>query len=94
MQCAIAYPALSFGRDLLMHRDVTRVVTESIRAGTSVWESLVPRHVSEEIKTKHLLGYRSQPQQQLPSHNGSHANGNIGNRQATEQPAHPIARAA
>jgi hypothetical protein len=54
-------------RELLMHADVSRTVTDSIRAGTSVWETLVPKHVAEEIKSKHLLGYR--PRQ--PSANGT-----------------------
>ena len=58
-----------------MHSDVSRTVTDSIRAGTSVWETLVPKHVAEEIKSKHLLGYRPrQPNGAGPA--PGHANGN------------------
>ena len=62
-----------------MHADVSRAVSDSIRAGTELWESLVPKHVAEEIKSKHLLGYRPRP----PSTNGSgvgleHGKGNGG----------------
>lgn len=59
--------------------DVTRAVTDSIRAGTSLWEDLVPHHVATEIKQKNLLGHRPQPPQQhgLPqaqvSHGSTHA---------------------
>ncbi len=42
-------------RELLMHTDVSKVVTESIRAGTPLWESLVPRHVVDEIKENSLV---------------------------------------
>lgn len=52
----------SYNRELLMHSDVSKVVTESIRAGTTTWESLVPRHVVEEIKTNKLLGWRDPEQ--------------------------------
>lgn len=38
-----------------MHGDVSKAVTESIRAGTPLWESLVPKHVSEEIKANQLV---------------------------------------
>ena len=51
-------------RNLLLHTDVTRVVTDSIRAGTPLWESLVPHHVATEIKQKNLLGHRTQPPRQ------------------------------
>ncbi len=60
-----------------MHADVSRAVSDSIRAGTDLWETLVPKHVAEEIKSKHLLGYRPRPP--AASSNGSgteHTNGN------------------
>ncbi len=44
-------------RELLMHGDVSKAVTESIRAGTPLWESLVPKHVSEEIKANQLVRF-------------------------------------
>ena len=62
-----------------MHADVSRTVSDSIRAGTDVWETLVPKHVAEEIKSKHLLGYRPRPPG--ANSNGSapeHASGNGG----------------
>lgn len=66
-------------RDLLMHQDITRVVAESIRTGTPLWESLVPHHVATEIKDKNLLGHRPRPQQlpqqQINSSSSSSSNG-------------------
>ena len=62
-----------------MHADVSRTVSDSIRAGTPLWESLVPKHVAEEIKSKHLLGYRPRPS--AANGNGlehEHAKGNGG----------------
>ncbi len=42
------------------------------RTGTEEWETLVPQHVRDQIKSLHLLGYNNQPRfHQLPSANGS-----------------------
>ena len=42
-------PIEDYSAELLQHGDVSQLVTESIRAGTSDWEALVPRHVSEQV---------------------------------------------
>ena len=50
--------------------------------GTKDWESLVPQHVRDQIKSLHLLGYTDRPRYQLPSGNGngdSKANGKAAN---------------
>ena len=46
--------------------DVSKRVSESIRMGTTEWESLVPRHVCEQIKSLKLLGYRELPYSEHP----------------------------
>ena len=61
-----------------MHADVSRAVSDSIRAGTDLWETLVPKHVAEEIKSKHLLSYRPRPAAISHGSSPEHANGNGG----------------
>ena len=46
--------------------DVSKRVSESIRMGTAEWETLVPRHVCEQIKSLKLLGYRELPYSEHP----------------------------
>jgi hypothetical protein len=75
-------PITNYNKELLMHGDVSKAVTESIRAGTPLWESLVPKHVSEEIKANQLLGYRTpspqhSPRSVLPNGNGHGSNGSV-----------------
>ncbi|KAK9837499.1 hypothetical protein WJX81_007020 [Elliptochloris bilobata] len=47
-----------YNHELLLHSDVSKRVTESIRCGTDDWESLVPSFVRDQIKSLNLLGYR------------------------------------
>ena len=47
-----------YDRELLRHGDVSKLVSESIRAGTREWEALVPHHVRDQIKALNLLGHR------------------------------------
>ncbi len=50
--------------------------------GTKDWESLVPQHVRDQIKSLHLLGYTDRPRFQFPSGNGNadgKANGKAAN---------------
>ena len=54
-------PVTAFDRELLQHGDVSKRVSESIRAGTAEWEGLVPHHVRDQIKAFSLLGYRPRP---------------------------------
>lgn len=42
-------PIHEYDEDLLRKGDVSRVVTESIRRGTSDWEKLVPNHVKHQV---------------------------------------------
>jgi len=49
-----------FDAALLSHGDVSKLVAESIRAGTPDWEGLVPHHVRDQIKALNLLGYRGE----------------------------------
>ena len=51
-------PVTHFDRELLRHGDVSKLVAESIRAGTREWEALVPHHVRDQIKALNLLGHR------------------------------------
>ena len=39
--------------------------------GTEDWETLVPQHVRDQIKSLQLLGYTDRPRFQLPSRNGN-----------------------
>lgn len=74
LQCAQLGPDCPGSRKELMG---PQVVTESIRAGTPVWESLVPRHVVDEIKENKLVqpGPLSPfPPSHLPSPSGMQAN--------------------
>ncbi len=63
-------PIEDYSAELLQHGDVSQIVTESIRAGTPDWESLVPRHVCEQIKAQNLLGYREPATIKIGSGNG------------------------
>ncbi|KAK9815358.1 hypothetical protein WJX72_002256 [[Myrmecia] bisecta] len=71
-------PIVSYKRELLMHGDVSRRVTESIRTGTDEWESLVPQHVCEQIKNLNLLGYRGN----LANNGASNGKGLTGQQKA------------
>jgi hypothetical protein len=51
-------PVTHYDRELLQHGDVSKLVAESIRAGTREWEALVPHHVRDQIKALNLLGHR------------------------------------
>jgi hypothetical protein len=53
-------PVTHFDAALLSHGDVSKLVAESIRAGTPDWEGLVPHHVRDQIKALNLLGYRGE----------------------------------
>jgi len=83
-------PIENYNRELLMHTDVSKVVTESIRAGTPVWESLVPRHVVDEIKENKLLGYKSAAVAQPESPTSVLHNGD---KPHSSNPAHPDPKA-
>ena len=61
-------PVTHFDRELLRHGDVSKLVAESIRAGTREWEALVPHHVRDQIKALNLLGH--QPRKALAEANG------------------------
>jgi len=50
-------PIDTFDKEVLTTGDVSKIVVESIQKGTSEWESLVPRHVREQIITQKLWGY-------------------------------------
>jgi hypothetical protein len=77
-------PITSYNKELLMHADVSKAVTESIRMGTELWEKLVPRHVADEIKANHLLGYR--PSKDTAALvNGSISSASNGNGSSTKQ---------
>lgn len=54
-------PVKNFNAELLQHGDVSKRVSESIRAGTDEWEGLVPHHVREQIKSLELMGWRKKP---------------------------------
>ncbi|KAK9917589.1 hypothetical protein WJX75_006149 [Coccomyxa subellipsoidea] len=64
-------PVEDYSAELLSVGDVSKRVTESIRAGTDEWESLVPQHVRDQIKTLHLLGYRGDSQKEVPQNGAS-----------------------
>lgn len=77
-------PVIHFDRELLRHGDVSKLVAESIRAGTRDWEVLVPHHVRDQIKALNLLGH--QPRKALAEGNGVAAvNGAEGDRGAAKK---------
>lgn len=51
-------PITLYDKTLLSVGDVSKRVVESIQAGTSDWERLVPKSVAEQIRDQNLWGYR------------------------------------
>lgn len=68
-------PVTHFDRELLRHGDVSKLVSESIRAGTREWEALVPHHVRDQIKALNLLGHRPRAIGNGASGNGASSEG-------------------
>ncbi|BDA48597.1 hypothetical protein COCOBI_12-2770 [Coccomyxa sp. Obi] len=79
-------PIEDYSRELLSVGDVSKRVTESIRCGTDEWESLVPLHVRDQIKTYHLLGYRGESGNAIEHQNGT-SNGSSKAQQMLGAPA-------
>ncbi|CAD7696943.1 unnamed protein product [Ostreobium quekettii] len=59
-------PITMYDESLLSHGDVSKRVVESIRAGTSDWENLVPTSVAEQIRDQRLWGYRPPAELKAP----------------------------
>ena len=53
------------------------------RTATSDWETLVPQHVRDQIKSLKLLGYTDRPHSQLPPGNGNGMSNGHGISKAT-----------
>ena len=53
------------------------------RTATNDWESLVPQHVRDQIKSLKLLGYTDRPHSQLPAGNGNGKSNGQGISKAT-----------
>jgi len=51
-------PITTYDESLLSAGDVSKRAVESIRAGTTEWKRLVPKHVAEQIRDQRLWGYR------------------------------------
>ncbi|CAL8463537.1 g3071 [Coccomyxa elongata] len=79
-------PIEDYSSELLSVGDVSKRVTESIRCGTDEWESLVPLHVRDQIKTYHLLGYRGESGNASGHQNGT-SNGSSKAQQMLGAPA-------
>ncbi|CAD7697368.1 unnamed protein product [Ostreobium quekettii] len=60
-------PITMYDESLLSEGDVSKRVVESIRAGTSDWENLVPKYVAEQIRDQRLWGYRPPSELKAPS---------------------------
>jgi hypothetical protein len=58
LQRGTIVPIEGYDAELLKHGDVSKRVQELLRAGSHEWESMVPRHVANQIKSQELLGYR------------------------------------
>lgn len=53
-------------------RVVMLQLSHAVCSGTPDWETLVPNHVRDQIKTHSLLGYRSRPAPVLTNGSGDH----------------------